>query len=70
MNLLRDVVRELFSMFLADAKLSGAVLALVAGAAVLIDVEGLNPMTVGFGLLLGCLATLAAVTAVEAKQRH
>lgn len=70
MNLLQDVVKELFSMFLADAKLSGAILALVGCTAVLIHLDGLDPSAVGCGLLVGCLAILAAVTVVEAKQRN
>ncbi len=70
MNLLQDVAKELFNMFLADAKLSSAILALVSGAAVLIDFDGLNPLIAGCGLLIGCLVILAVVVAVETKQRN
>jgi len=68
MNFLRDLIRELFSMFLADAKLSGAIFALVGGIAVLIDFDGLDPLVAGFLLLVGCLAILAVITTVESRR--
>lgn len=69
MNLAQDVIKELFGMFLADAKLSGAILVLVGGIAVLIDFDRLDPLIGGGGLLAGCLAILAAVTAFDSRQR-
>jgi len=70
MNLLQDVIKELFGMFLADAKLSGAILVLVGGIAVLINLDGLDLLIGGCGLVVGCLAIIAAVTAFESRQRN
>jgi len=57
MTILRDVLTELFGMFVSDARLTAAILAVVAIAAALIwfaDVTLLG----GAVLLLGCLAVL------------
>lgn len=60
MTILRDVLAELFGMFLGDIRLSGAVLAVVAGAALMIDVGHVEPLFGGGVLLAGCLAVLLA----------
>lgn len=71
MNLLRDIVSELLSMFLADAKMSGAILFLVATVAYLVDViEFFAPLIGGVALLAGCLSILVGVTAIEARHRQ
>ena len=71
MTLLRDISSELIGMFLADAKLSGAILTLVAAVAYLVDVSGLvTPLIGGAVLLVGCLSILVGVTAIEARRRH
>ncbi|MCR8722937.1 hypothetical protein [Frigidibacter sp. ROC022] len=59
MSILRDVLAELFGMFVADLRLTLAVLAVVALAAVLALRLG-QPELAGGELLLGCLAVLAA----------
>jgi len=69
MNLLKDVLAELIGMFLADARLSGAVLILVGAVALLIGRLGVEPLVGGAILMLGCLAILAAVTTVTARRR-
>lgn len=56
MSILREVLAELFSMFVADARLSAAVLLLVGAVAALLTLaEGLDPLIAGGLLLLGCL---------------
>lgn len=62
MTILKDVLAELFGMFLGDARLSAAIFAVVALAAGLIDLAGLDPLIGGGVLLVGCLAVM--VTAV------
>lgn len=54
MNLLKDVVAELIGMFVGDARLSAAVLAVVAVAAV-VRFAGTDPLPGGVVLLGGCL---------------
>lgn len=44
MNILKDVLSALFSMFVADARLTATILATVALAAVLIDTTSLPPL--------------------------
>lgn len=65
MTLLRDVVAELVGMFLADARLAGAILVLVALVGGLVSGLGLAPLAGGGALLFGCLAIL-----VVASLRH
>lgn len=70
MMLLRDIAGELVGMFVADAKLSGAILLLVAATAFLVDLSGMLPPLLGGALLLlGCLAILVGVTALEARRQ-
>jgi preprotein translocase subunit SecY len=57
-------------MFLGDARLATAVLALVAVVAMLVDLAGLDALVGGAGLLIGCMAILTIVTAAEARQRR
>ena len=69
MSLLKEVLAELIGMFLADLRLSVAVLVLVAVVAALVDGAGIDPLLGGGLLLAGCLAILAAVTAAAARRR-
>lgn len=69
MSLLREVLAELLGMFLADARLSVAVLVLVGAVAVMIDGFGVPPLAGGAVLLLGCLAILGAVTTATSRRR-
>jgi Flp pilus assembly protein TadB len=70
MTLVRDIAKELLGMFLADARLSGTVLILVALVAYLVDGDGLDPLIGGAILIAGCLAILATVTTAEARRRR
>lgn len=69
MNILKDVFSELFSMFVADARLTVAILATIALAAVLIVATSLPPLAGGLVLLLGCIAVLFLSVRREAKRR-
>ncbi|KJS43756.1 hypothetical protein [Roseovarius sp. BRH_c41] len=69
MNILKDVFAELFSMFVADARLTAAILATVALAAILIDATSLPPLAGGLVLLLGCIAVLVLSVSREVKRR-
>ena len=69
MSILMEVARELLGMFLADARLTVATLALVALAAGLIALQ-VAPLAAGALLLLGCLAILVEAAAREARRRR
>lgn len=58
MTILKDVLSELFSMFVGDARLSAAILIVVASAAGLIRLTGAPPLVGGAVLLAGCLAVM------------
>jgi hypothetical protein len=57
MTLIKEVVTELAAMFVGDARLTFAILAVIAAAAV-ICLSGLDPLVGGAALLLGSLAVL------------
>jgi hypothetical protein len=69
MNLLREVASELLGMFLADARLTGAVLALVLLVAALLIKAGVAPLLGGGLLLAGCLVILVEAAIREARRR-
>ncbi|SOC21574.1 hypothetical protein [Rhodobacter maris] len=68
MSILKDVLADLASMFVADARLTGAILALVAVAAMLVW-AGLPSLVGGAVLLVGCLAVLVLAVRREAARR-
>jgi hypothetical protein len=70
MTILKDVLAELFGMFVGDARLTVAILAVVATAAALIDLLSVDPLIGGGVLLFGCLAVvIAGVTLAARRQR-
>lgn len=69
MNILRDVARELLGMFLADARLTTATLALVALVVGLVVAMKIEPLLGGGLLFLGCLAILVEAAIREARHR-
>lgn len=69
MNILKGVLSELFSMFVADARLTAAILATVAIAALLIDATRLPDLVGGAVLLVGCIAVLFLSVKREATRR-
>ena len=60
MNLLKEVLAELVGMFFGDARLTTAVLLIVAAAAGLVTLTGLDPLIGGVVLALGCPMLLLA----------
>lgn len=71
MTILKDVLAELFGMFLGDARLSAAILVVVAVAAGVIRLAGAPPLLGGAILLAGCLAVMigAVLRAARARAR-
>lgn len=69
MTILKDVLAELFGMFVGDARLTAAVLIVVAASAVLIDLAGVAPILGGAVLLAGCLAVLLAAVMRTARRK-
>ena len=69
MSVLKEVLSELFGMFAADARLTAAILAIVAATAVLVDGTDLPPLTGGAFLLLGCIVVLFLSVGREAARR-
>lgn len=69
MTLLRDIAKELIGMFLADARLTGGILALVLLVAGLISSLGMKPPIGGATLLAGCLAILIESCVRETRRR-
>ena len=58
MTLLKEIGAELVAMFLGDARLSLTILCVVASAAALIRLGGVDPLAAGGLLLVGCLVVL------------
>lgn len=71
MTIIADVLKELVSMFVADARLTAAILALVALVAAWVEwAPGVHPMLPGFALLAGCLLIIVSITAAHARRFH
>ena len=68
MNIMKDVLSELFKMFVSDARLTAAILVVVAVTAVLTRGTSLSPLVGGGVLLVGCIGVL--VVAVRREARH
>ena len=60
MSLLTEVGTELIGMFFGDARLTIALLLLIAVAGALIELTGIDPLVGGIVLILGCPALLIA----------
>ena len=69
MKIIQEVLAELFSMFWADARMTTAVLALVAIVAVLINFTSINSLWLGGLLLLGSLAIVLEAAYRETRKR-
>ena len=69
MKILQEVVVELFSMFMADARMTIVTLLLVAIAAALLKFTIANPVWVGAALLVGHLVTVIQAAARENRIR-
>lgn len=70
MSILKDVLAELFKMFVGDARLTAAILVTVLAAAALIDLTRLPPLAGGVALLFGCLVVLVISVLREARRRR
>ena len=68
MNSVRDVAKTLLGMFVGNAGLSSAILAVVAGAALLIKTEVTSTQLSGALLFVGCLAILVGSVISGARQ--
>ena len=60
MSLLKEVIAELIGMFFGDARLTIALLLLIAVSGALIELSGIDPLVGGIVLILGCPALLIA----------
>jgi len=60
MSLLKEIGAELIGMFFGDARLTIALLLLIAVAGALIELTGIDPLVGGIVLILGCPALLIA----------
>jgi hypothetical protein len=69
MSILKDVLAELFGMFLGDLRLSAAILAVVLASAGVIAL-GADPLVGGAVLLLGCLAVVITAVVWAARQKR
>ena len=69
MEIIKEVLAELFSMFVTDARLTVTTLLLVGLVAVLVLVLHINTMIGGLALLLGCFAIVIEATLRETKAR-
>ena len=67
MTVLKEVVAELIGMFIAERRLTIAVLAVVAMAACLVDFTDLDPLVGGTVVLFGCLILLIASVCRSAR---
>ncbi len=67
MSVIRDVLEELFSMFVGDARLTIGVLIVVALAAAL--AAFVQPWVGGAALLLGCLGLLLDSVLYAARRK-
>lgn len=68
MRLLVEVAKELLGMFLADMRLTIAILILVLTVAGLIRVLGMNALIGGVLLMVGCLAILVEASIRAARK--
>jgi hypothetical protein len=69
MEIIRDVLLELLSMFVTDVRLTTVTLLLVAVVAGLVVLLHVSPMIAGLVLLFGCCAIIIEATFREMKLR-
>ena len=69
MKIIQEVAVELFSMFMADARMTIVTLILVAIAAVALSFNTVNPVLIGAAFLVGCLANVVDAAVREKRQR-
>lgn len=69
MTILGDVFKELLKMFVADLRLTLAVIGGVVLVAILMDRGVLGPIGGGLALTAGCMVVLAEAVLREARRR-
>ena len=69
MEILKEVLAELFSMFVTDARLTLSTLALVLVVAAFTVGLGLQPLIGGLVLLVGCIGIVVEATIRETQKR-
>lgn len=69
MTLLREIASELLGMFLADARLTSAIVVLVLIVAGLVRGASVEPLIGGGVLLAGSLVILVVAAAREARNK-
>jgi hypothetical protein len=70
MRIIADVFRQLFKMFVADMRLTLAILAGVAVVAVLLGQGIVGPLVAGLLLIAICLAVLVEAVVRETRARR
>jgi len=70
MRIIADVFRQLFKMFVADMRLTLAILAGVAVVAVLLGQGIVGPLVAGLLLIVICLAVLVEAVLRETRARR
>ena len=70
MSIIGDVLKELFKMFVADLRLTLAILAGIVVVALLLKETLVSPGAAGLLLALFCLAVLAEAILREARSRR
>lgn len=70
MSILKEVLAELLSMFIGDARLSETILGVVAVSAVLIDLAKVDPLIGGGALLAGGLAVVVGGVLNTARRQR
>ncbi|MDP8998113.1 MAG: hypothetical protein M3O03_14100 [Pseudomonadota bacterium] len=69
MKIIQEVAAELFSMFMADARMTIVTLILVAMAAAALSFISINSVWIGAALLVGCLVNVVVAAAREKRLR-
>jgi hypothetical protein len=70
MTMLKELAAELVGMFVGEMRLTISLLAIVAIAAILVDVIGVAPLLGGATLLLGCVVLLVESVLRGARPRR
>jgi uncharacterized membrane protein len=69
MSIVAEVLKELWSMFMADARMTAAILVLVALVAAFLRWKPMvDPLAGGLLLLIGSIAIVAAITVLHARR--
>jgi hypothetical protein len=69
MTMLTEIMAEILGMFIGDARLTIAVLAVVAASAAVTRIAGIDPLIGGGILLVGCLGLLIENVRRSARSR-